>query len=498
MIKKKRNSPIPDSHELDKQILLIPLDTRPVCYQQVKQLAAIAEIQPILPPEDLLGNMKTPAPKDSLLSWFQETIRTFSDAALVLSLDTLAYGGLIAGRVNTDTPEALKAKVQKFLDVTVLGQQPISAFTSILRIPNYNGAEEEPDYWATHGKALYEISFQTHKTGIAIQALNAKRSSPVPAHVLDDFLKRRETHHTLNQWFLEQLGRGQFSRLVFCQDDTGEFGLNVKEAQELKKSITKNGFQDEASLQTGADEVALTQLARLVLSGESPKVFVLYEPKTSAKVMAKFDGQPIEDVVAHQLKAVGVQTVNSPDEADIILLVNGPETDMGDHCERDIKTRSMEVLGQTVKDIQEYAQTGKLAIVDVLHANGGDPQLFNALLVAKVPLGNLLGYAGWNTPGNTIGTGVAMAAISWWAKRHRQFDKKAHEKLLATRLLDDWVYQANVRSKLRQSDSFPSKNNLQKSMQSGLKQVRTLLGQPYLNPQFSFPCNRFFEIQVDV
>ena len=49
-------------------------------------------------------------------------------------------------------------------------------------------------------------------------------------------------------------------------------------------------------------------------------------------------------------------------------------------------------------------------------------------------------YSGWNTATNSTGFALATGILS---KRMAYFDKKT---LLATRYLDDWAYQSNVRN----------------------------------------------------
>jgi hypothetical protein len=114
-------------------------------------------------------------------------------------------------------------------------------------------------------------------------------------------------------------------------------------------------------------------------------------------------------------------------------------------------------------------------------------------------LGELLGYAAWNTPGNTIGTTLAMGAVSVWAKRHGCLDDTARKTLLFKRLLDDWVYQSEIRFKFRQAyTECPADTVLQEAMQPSVGKLTSLLGLEHLKPTFSFPCNRMFEIQVSV
>ena len=79
-----------------KKIAFIPIDNRPVCYELAQDIAAIdGEIELLLPPKWLLGDLKKNSRIDGIYSWI-ESIHEID--YLVVSLDTIAYGGLIPSR----------------------------------------------------------------------------------------------------------------------------------------------------------------------------------------------------------------------------------------------------------------------------------------------------------------------------------------------------------------------------------------------------------------
>ena len=59
------------------------------------------------------------------------------------------------------------------------------------------------------------------------------------------------------------------------------------------------------------------------------------------------------------------------------------------------------------------------------------------------------------------------------------------------RFLDDWAYQANVRSKLKEENSFDANTK----MQPFIDKINQKLGTNYVS-SYSFPWNRHFEIEV--
>lgn len=54
-----------------QSILLLPLDSRPVCSTMVQKLGALAGLNVILPPKACLDNYRTPSDRQKLLQWLQ-------------------------------------------------------------------------------------------------------------------------------------------------------------------------------------------------------------------------------------------------------------------------------------------------------------------------------------------------------------------------------------------------------------------------------------------
>lgn len=474
------------------QHLVIPLDARPVCYQFVMDLAQVAGLPVTMPPPELLGMLKQPAPLDDLASWWKETLHREKHNTVILALDTLAYGGLIAGRVNTESAEALQERISRFLLALHPEQKQRYAFSSILRIPNYNNAEEEPDYWAHYGSALYAYSETWHRE-------DTQPETDIPPAVVADFLMRREKNHGLNHSYLFSVSAKVLDYLVFCQDDTGPYGLNVMEAMDLQHAIDVRGLQQQAHVQTGADEVAVGLLSRSLWHGESEPLAIcpVYFPAGGEHVLARFDGLPIRQVVNRHIQTVGGQLCTDPEAADLLLAVNAPETQMGDHCAGEAISRSPQVVTELLDFLRCWLPKKPMALADVVHANGADGETMAACLTENIPLGQLAGYAAWNTPGNTIGSALAMGAVTVWAKRYGQLNADTLKSLLLTRLLDDWYYQTHVRGELRrQFTELPPETELNQAMQAGLDRLQPAFNGFRQQGTFSFPCNRTFEIAV--
>ena len=70
--------------------------------------------------------------------------------------------------------------------------------------------------------------------------------------------------------------------------------------------------------------------------------------------------------------------------------------------------------------------------------------------------------------------------------------------LLITRFLDDWAYQANVRSKLRTNLENLSNTVLKVNMKEFEKVLFEKFGITNVKTEYKFPWKRFFEIEVSI
>jgi hypothetical protein len=483
----------PSPHVAPFTVGLIPLDARPVCYQWPQQLAALAGWQLVCPPATVLttAGLKHPVPFEQLWAWWQSQLPLAEH--WVWSVDMVAYGGLIPSRVGS-SPLA-QGQVDKVL--TALASKSHGAFASVLRIPNYNNAEEEPDYWCLYGQALYAYSVRQ------AQGL-APFNKEVPDSVLQDFLARRARNHALNQWLQQQQAPG-LSTLVFCQDDTGPVGLNVTEAQALQAGFntpTTETIPNESNphrhglVQTGADEVAACMMVRLALAHHrmTPRVAVVYGDPTTQHAVMPFDGLPLATVVANKLTLCGAQLVplakqQHDEQPDVVWVIHAAHQ-TGDHMEhRPAEDQQTSLVG--VQAAINDCGTLPVIVTDVAYANGGDP-LLTPWLLAQAH--RLYGYAGWNTPGNALGCGLAMGLARWQAEQVQRFNGAAFAQALATRLLDDGVYQGIIRPQGQRQNQTLNVTWLNAQLAPFLAQLATLT--EGVVPVAHWPCQRWFELAL--
>ena len=95
------------------KICFIPIDNRPVCYTLAQDICAIDKnIELLLPPREMLGSLTINADYTNILEWLKNIPK--SDA-IILSLDTIAYGGLIPSRRSEESFKEDITKLRNYL-----------------------------------------------------------------------------------------------------------------------------------------------------------------------------------------------------------------------------------------------------------------------------------------------------------------------------------------------------------------------------------------------
>jgi hypothetical protein len=436
------------------KICFIPIDKRPVCYNLAKDICAIDEtIELFIPPREMLGSLTKSADIEGLFGWLKDLPQDIH--CMVLSLDTLAYGGLIPSRRITDSFDTIKSRVERLKPI--LRGKKVYAFSSIMRISNNNVNEEEKEYWSEWGKKIFEFSFNSCKYKKPIE-------TDIPREILEDYLNTRKRNFGINALYLDWQREGLFDTLIFSKDDCAEFGFNVSESIMLENW--------GATTKTGADEIPLTLLARAI-----PKQINIYpqfiEPEYKDRI-SNYEDVSIEQSVLGQLELGGFTVVDSQWEADVVLIINNFKEKQGEH-----------VMGWDTEPYKwGYRVPSKpFAVADVRYANGADNEFIKTLLNYKLPD---YGYSAWNTSANSLGSLLAGVKVKY---RAFKYNEHAYKKLQAVRYLDDWAYQANVRGQITEPC------DISELMIPYEEIISSKLGIP-IHAKYTYPWNRKFEIEV--
>ncbi len=466
-----------------KKIALIPIDNRPVCYTLVEQIANIDKnIKLFMPNKELLGDLNKNADTEAILSWLS-SLREID--ILVISLDTIAYGGLIPSRRSNDTFEQIKSRLERLKKIILGKNIKTYAFSSIMRISNNNINEEEKEYWSNYGKKIFDYSFNLHKSEITLDSESDRAQScilpTIPQEILDDYLATRKRNFEINKLYLEWAKENLFETLVFSKDDCAQYGFNVKEANSLAEEIKKNGLN--ALIKTGADEIPLSLFARAISQGCKLKIAPVFLESSSTDKISKYEDISVFQSVYSQITLSGAD-VCAIDDADLLLYINNFKNQQG----------------EIVMGVFEEGFSGNFQplekpyfIADILNANGADNKFIEAFFKSKIHFENFYGYAAWNTTGNTLGSSIAVAVTRFLAK---DFNNDAFKKVQMIRFLDDWAYQANVRQLIKKDYFSPDTKAAKNYMNYYEKKLNNILGTNFQNIDYCFPWGRFFEIEV--
>ncbi|MBP2019608.1 hypothetical protein J2Z79_003050 [Symbiobacterium terraclitae] len=497
------------------RILLIPVDARPVTRDIAVEVAAVAGIEVMVPPKEILGFLKEPADLAAIGAWMAEHL-PLADA-VVVSLDLLGYGGLCPSRFGGVTAAQVKERLAPVFRLKAERPDlPVYAFSATMRIPAYNSDAEEPEYWATYGYDLWRLSYCDDKYQVtgdeAARAEAEAAAARVPAELVAEFRARRARNFAVNLHALDMAEQGLLDLIVFPQDDTSEFGWNIAEQRQLRAEINRRGLGMKALIYPGADEVGLALVARAVnrAAGVTPKFYPFYSSTKGPLIHARYEDRPLGETVKGQIFACGGLLVDSPAEADILLAVNTPGDEQGEAPEQ-AHRRLVDTAGRNLPEfvarIAHYIREGRpVAVADLAYANGADDALIS-LLGETVALPDLEAYAGWNTAGNSMGTVAAHAAMRHLGRRTGRLNQGAHLSFLLKRFADDYLYQFQVRTEVREAhgvDRLPPDELLAETarrLEPGLRAFHARhfarAGELKLK-QIYLPWKRSFEVGLDL
>lgn len=492
------------------KILFIPLDERP-CNRKYPLLlfANNPEVTLLFPPQHLLSSIKNPAPIDELWSFVEQTLPQCDCG--ILSMDMLIYGGLIPSRLHHTPTEELLRRVERLRALHQRHPQvPLYGYDCIMRIPSYDGNQEEPDYYGCYGRRIFELSACMHQQAIGNLTAEDQQKmdrllAEIPSVHRHDYFSRRQKNQAVTNCLLEAVAQGVFQQFVLPQDDSAVFGVQVLEQQAHLDKIQSCNLEHRVLIYPGADEVGLTLLSKAVCDYKkiSPTVFVRYSSLTGAFVIPAYEDRPYAETIKWQLLSAGLTQVDHSQNADFILMVNVPGETQLPASEQAItpqrENTSKRNLLEFVRAIHYYLSQGKqVAVADVAYGNGGDLALLKLMRLEEVQ-DKLSAYAGWNTNANTLGTTLCFALLSYLFGVNQDF--------LWYRYLEDCGYQSCVRQQLYEIVSLaetPFSEQKEVLVQESLKRL-SQFADDYFSPSFAqspplrkvaFPWNRLFEIDL--
>lgn len=428
-----------------KKIVLLPLDERPCNYNFPFQLFNSEEINITRPFK--LGDKKKPADREEINEFLLESCKAAD--GLVISIDTLLYGGLIPSRLHNSSKEDLTKELG--LIKRLKNENPslkVYAFQCIMRCPKYSSNDEEPDYYEDYGAQIHKIGELEHKVklGMASEEELYPLYKVVKEEALLDYRSRRKLNLSLNLLTLDYVKEGIIDFLIIPQDDSAKYGFTAMDQEIVRDKIRRELLQDVVLMYPGADEIAMTLLSRVVneMNQRRPKVYIKYASIHAPFIIPAYEDRSLGETLKYHLLAAGLSQVESCYEADLILAVSAPASDMLEAAVQEVKNQNYGVernLTEFIYFIEEQIKAGKpVTIGDNAYANGADLELID-LLNKRGLLLKLAGYAGWNTSSNTIGTAISEGVLYLY-----RGNSKEHKNFLVERFIEDAGYCAVVRN----------------------------------------------------
>lgn len=490
-------------------ILYIPFDNRPVSLDYVVETARAAGIEIVAPPAALLGNRTNPGDPKELWAWLFEHGRTAD--AVVASSDALLYGSLVASRTHHMAASDIEDRLIRFARLKAANPgMRLYIFGTIMRTPKASAGGVEPDYYEVYGPSIFRITALRDKAETSdlsraedgeLRALTAA----VPEEALTDWYERRDKNFAANVRLLELVRNGTFAYLLLGRDDCSPLSQTHMESRHIAAEAAGLPASKYASF-PGADQLGMLMLARASNDAavRIPLVKAFFAPGAGPATVASYEDVPVGRTVTEHIVAAGGILLGGT-KPDLVLAVNTPEHgvtyEAGHPLNRGIMSAATYIF---VAELARHLREGeRVAVGDVAFANGADNALMTELARRKL-LFRLEAYSGWNTASNTLGYAIGQGLLA------PRMTTAAKDRLIATRLLDDWAYQANVRWALNREVLEPAEGDwyqldvlAPRMTREADRRLRAFAAAhfptvPLDRFRVSFPWNRMFEVKIEL
>ena len=494
-----------------KRIVYIPQDDRPISLSQTVATAEAAGITMITPPAELLGSRTSSGDPDALWAWLHQNIKRAD--AVVISADALIYGSLVASRKHDLDQATIDRRVDNFRTLkNYHNGMTTYVFASVMRSPRASEGGVEPAYYETYGPKIFEYTALLDKEESRIISRHEKKrlkalAEEIPQEYLLDWLNRRAKNLSATLRLVGLAHQDSFKYLIVGRDDNAPYSQTRRDCRRIDDKSAGLGKSRYTSV-PGVDELGLVMVTRAIsdISWDMPRIATVYAPGIGGATVPTYSDVPCSDSISAHLFAAGAYPV-STERADIILAVNTDRYGRTYEAAWKENDGSVTTAHRELADVieRELTQGKKVVLADIKYANGADNGLMNHLAERGL-LDDLYAYGGWNTADNTIGFAIAQSILIGKANETERI------RLLATRYLEDWGYQANLRQYI-QDEIIAHTNG--KATAVNIRPIRPRLVAvsehkllsfadrhlPFLainDIDLTFPWNRTFEAEINV
>ena len=409
------------------RILYLPLDSRPCNNVFPAQMARWAGAECVIPPPEIMDRFTVPSNGKAICDFLESH---FAEAdALVVSVDQLCFGGLLASReAAVSLPEALSR-------LELLGrlhgkcpEKPIHAFSVIIR--STISTLRLSDYETYLAVTAYSESSDRYTVmrNEADRVRMEEAEAKIPPEVLQRIRDVRRRNHRVNLRCLEWRREGVLTSLSLLMEDSQPYGFHRREQRILMQRM--EGVSD-TFLHNGTDEGGCVSMAK-ALTREQIPVAVRWVGREDGRFIARFEDRPFIQNLRDHMVYLGLR--EDPGANTVLVIAAPPDGRQGDFHEQQEDPYDDAVIGEMAEEINRLIRENKkVYLLDILCANGGSPKLLYAV---NAP--GLAGYSAWNTATNAMGTILAQTVTDFLAGR-------PNLPFRNERFMDDMIYESLLR-----------------------------------------------------
>ena len=429
-------------HDAGKRpILLVPLDSRPPCREFVINGGKIIGREIVTPPTEYMDYYSKAGETTEMRQWLAENAGGAD--AVILSIDQLLSGGLLAAReahISHADIDALATYLRTLH--TAHPNVPLHAFYILPRAIPQDGIEgwRERRALLAYARLLGRVG-----EGLPVDEDEMERlRGEFPPDDLEKYLAHFDESTALASMLIELTEEDVLTRLILGQDDGEEYSVGNLKKKELAALLAqKHIAQERAMIVHGADEIALSMLARLSVDelrtrgGAVPRIALRYARADMADMIFPFMAVSNDVTAREKIAMLGAALAEDGTSSDLTLLISA-----GDSGADTLGTRAP--AATAVKDMLTAGTS--VALVDLTRHFHAEETLLPILVEKNVPVNALTAYAGWNTASNAIGTALAQAVLYHCAMQRAENSEEsaraayANLAFLTGRIAEDEFY----------------------------------------------------------
>jgi hypothetical protein len=277
-------------------ILYVPQDDRPVSLKNVVDIAEAAKLTVLVPPADIIASRDKKGDPDKLWQWVMDNASQAD--AVVLSGDSLIYGGLVDSRTHAFGEVVLQERLNRFKELQEA--HPfirLYVYSTVLRTPQGSAGGVEPAYYEQYGWNIFQLTALRDKAEMEgltkkEKKLMERNLAIIPPEALADWLQRRQKNFAINVGLIEMNRRDILRFFLLGRDDTAPYSQSHKEGRELS-TLAADLPQSRFQTFPGADQLGMVMLVRAYndLTAQIPIVKVQYAPGVGKDSLPSYEDQ---------------------------------------------------------------------------------------------------------------------------------------------------------------------------------------------------------------